>query len=306
MDNHSYSDDAKQTVEAFLSLQPVISRDIYRQKIDEAVHCQLLKTDALTASKEIVVRVLEEMFPTAEPLTLPLKDPAALEKMSNSLKQIDKINPIVHITRWSVPPIPLEHTVDDIFALLAGPRVGGNTDCIMDMVLSGAQETGCKIEKRHCATMTIQPCSGCFACEEKMLETYCSINDDMTDVYKRLLECDAFVLGFPIYTSRECGQASLFMDRLKAIFSGPWRGYKHKPKRGALVVTWAWPSEFLYRQVIYNCAFVLRYFGIDIAEVVTGCGFMGAYYQKGTAMLDQSGVASARIAGRSLALGKTE
>jgi hypothetical protein len=54
---------------------------------------------------------------------------------------------------------------------------------------------------------------------------------------------------------------------------------------------------------VENAAFVLKLFGVDTAEVVTGCGFWEAYYAKGTAKMDKSGMAQARTAGRALVLG---
>ena len=51
---------------------------------------------------------------------------------------------------------------------------------------------------------------------------------------------------------------------------------------------------------MHNIAFLIRHFGVETAEVVTGCGFWGAYYEKGTARLDRKGLEAARAAGRAL------
>lgn len=304
MDALCYAGDARELIEKFLSLQPLVNRTFYRSKIDAAVRFELLKRSMTTATREVVTDALNAAFPTAEPLTLPLTDPDRLARMVSVQSKIDRDSPAVKITRWDAPKAEYPREVENVFALLAGPRIGGNTDCILDALLDGAQPAGCSIEKSCFSELQINPCTGCFACEGKKLERYCSIHDDMFLVYERLLACDAFVLAFPIYTSRESAQAAIFFDRLKAIFSGPWRGHQHKPKRGALVVTWAWPSEYFYREVIHHSAFVLRYFGVEVEEVITGCGFMSAYYAKGTAKLDAQGIDAARAAGRQLVQGR--
>ena len=40
--------------------------------------------------------------------------------------------------------------------------------------------------------------------------------------------------------------------------------------------------------------------GFEMVEVVTGCGFWDAYYEKGSAYLDPDGMQEARIAGKRL------
>jgi hypothetical protein len=99
------------------------------------------------------------------------------------------------------------------------------------------------------------------------------------------------------------GQAQyVFFDRLKAL-SNPWVPKKPEPKKGALVATWGWPTTYLYQDVVHNTAFNLRHFGVETSEIVTGCGFWGAYYKRGSAALDKKGMEQARAAGRALCSG---
>jgi multimeric flavodoxin WrbA len=173
----------------------------------------------------------------------------------------------------------------------------------MDELLKGAREAGCAVEKLCFSDLTIAPCVGCMACEAKELETYCAIKDDMTDIYRRLLECDAFVLGFPVYTARECSQAAAFLDRLKALRTTAHYKKLGKLRKGALVVTWGWPTENAYNHVVENVSFILKLYGVETAEIVTGSGFWEAYYKKGTAKMDSSGMVQAQKAGQALVTG---
>jgi multimeric flavodoxin WrbA len=218
-------------------------------------------------------------------------------------RQINADAPLVRVRRWKLPDAGLTMPVSRVLALLAGPRKGGNTDCVMDALLSGVQSAGAVVEKYAFPDLGIAPCSGCMACESQALPDFCAIRDGMTDIYEKFLEYDAFVMGFPVYTARECSQAAIIFDRLKALRN---KGQYNKPgkiRKGALVVTWGWPSDNAYSHVVENAAFILKLFGVETVEIVTASGFWDAYYKKGAARLDTAGMAQAREAGATLVTG---
>ncbi len=301
MNNIKLSDEAKDVLEKLISVFPLASRESCRQKIMKGIDYQLLKQSSSEATKDILLKALEETLAKSfEPVILKFKSPEKLSGIVASQKQVDKENPAVRIKRWDIPALNLDVQVKNVFALMASPRKNGNTDCIMDAFLEGISESGCNIEKKYISDLKISPCIGCMACEKKELETFCAIKDDMTDLYRKFIEYDAFVMGFPVYTGRECSQASAFFDRLKALRTKGHFQKLSRKRKGALVVTWGWPSEDSYDHVVENAMFILKLFGMDTAEVVTGSGFWEAYYEKGTARLDKNGMADAKEAGRAL------
>ncbi len=296
--------DAQDVLDKFLSAFPSASRQVNREKALKGVALQLLTKGSAEADGDMVLEAIEDMFPKSfEPLTMRLRDMQALAAIAKSQKEISQEHPVVKVRRWDIPGVTLDRPVKKVLALLAGPRKKGNTDCILDAVLEGVKETGCAVEKLSFPDLTISPCIGCMACEAKELETYCAVKDAMTDIYRGFLECDAFVLGFPVYTARECSQAAAFLDRLKALRSPGNYKKLGKLRKGTLVVTWGWPTEHAYNHVVENVAFVLKLYGVETAEIVTGSGFWEAYYKKGTAQLDEKGIAQAKEAGRALVLG---
>lgn len=296
-----FTDDARELMEQFMAYFPAAMRDSYRRKVLRGVEYQMLKQGVPQASRAVLLDGLCEAFPKSfEPLLLRFKDPERLRRLMAAQKTIDQDHPLVKVRRWDVPPLESTKEIKNVFAFMASPRKGGSTDTIMDALLEGVALSGCTIEKVYVADRVISPCIGCMACEARELETYCAVKDAMTDLYGKFLECDAFVMGFPVYTARECAQAALFFDRLKALRT---TGQMHKlanKRRGALVVTWGWPTEDAYDHVVESALFVLKLFGVDTAEVVTGSGFWEGYYKKGTARLDRQGMAAAQEAGRSL------
>ena len=296
-----FTKDAQEALNSFLAPHPLITHPHHKRKIAGSVEHYLLKENAQEVTKDMLVKALEDCYPQNEPSTLRLKDP---EKMMGAIKQqqaVDKENPMVQISCWPAPEAKIAPPAQDVFAFYGGSRKGGNTDCIMDAVLEGAQAGGARVEKVSFCDKNLSPCTGCLGCQNKDLETHCVIKDDMPYIYKRFLECDAFVFGFPVYTGRESAQAAIFCDRLKAL-TDPWRKTKFTQRRGLMVATWGWPSESIYEGLVSQMSTILFMFGIEVVAVVTGSGFWDAYYQKGTAQLDQEGMEKAREAGRGLTL----
>jgi multimeric flavodoxin WrbA len=296
-----FTKDAQEALNSFLAPHPLITHPHHKRKIAGSVEHYLLKEKAQEVTKDMLVKALEDCYPQNEPSTLRLKDP---EKMMGAIKQqqaVDKDNPMVKISCWPVPEAKIAPPAQDVFAFYGGSRKGGNTDCIMDAVLEGARTGGARVEKVCFCDKILSPCTGCLGCQNKDLETHCVIKDDMPYIYKRFLECDAFVFGFPVYTGRESAQAAIFCDRLKAL-TDPWRKTKFKQRRGLMVATWGWPSDSIYEGLVSQMSTILFMFGVEVISVVTGSGFWDAYYQKGTAQLDQEGMEKAREAGRGLTL----
>jgi len=299
MQKQQYTKEAEEALNTFLAPHPLITHAYHTQQIARSVEHYLLKENAPEVTKDILVKALEDRYPQNEPSTLRLKEP---EKLMGTIKQqqaVDKENPMVKISRWPTPGRITAPPGKDVFAFYGGSRKGGNTDCIMDTVLEGVQSGGVQIEKVSFCDKNISPCTGCLGCSNKDLETHCVIKDDMPYIYKRFLECDAFVFGFPVYTGRESAQAAIFFDRLKAL-TDPWRKTKFKQRRGLVVATWGWPSENIYEGLVSQMSSIFFMFGVEMVEVVTGSGFWDAYYKKGTAHLDREGMARAREAGKAL------
>jgi multimeric flavodoxin WrbA len=299
-----WSDEAQAVCDTFLAVFPGAGKEANRIKIAKGVEFQLLKKNLDEATKDIVLEAIENAFPQSfAPITMRLRDPKALMELAASQKKVNLKNPLIRVRRWDLPRFRFDRPVKKVLALLASPRKGGNTDCIMDAMLDGVRQEGGSVEKFSFSDLAIAPCNGCLACEAKELENYCAILDDMTDLYEKFLECDGFVMGFPVYTARECSQAAVFFDRLKALGTKGQYNKLGRIRKGGLVVTWGWPSDDSYNYVAENAAFILKMFGVETTEVVTGCGFWEAYYKKSTAKMDKKGMAAAKQAGRALVTG---
>jgi len=102
-----------------------------------------------------------------------------------------------------------------VLGIVCSPRVGGNTEALMEKALSSAQEAGAEVELLSLAKKDIRFCDGCETC----IETgKCHINDDMQAIYLKLTEADGIILGTPVYFWTVTAQAKAFMDRTFAFF----------------------------------------------------------------------------------------
>ena len=115
-----------------------------------------------------------------------------------------------------------------VLGIYGSPRRKGNTAVLLDQFLKGAQAAGAQTESIHAIDLKISPCIECNDC----LKTgECSIKDEMTEVYPKLLSADLVVLAVPIFFYNIPAQAKVLVDRVQALWS---RKYilKKKPPNG--------------------------------------------------------------------------
>ena len=79
-----------------------------------------------------------------------------------------------------------------ILGIIGSPRIGGNTETLVDEVLAGAKEAGASIEKILLNNLNINPCQACNSCRKT---GNCMHKDDMVDLLDKMVESDGWVLG---------------------------------------------------------------------------------------------------------------
>jgi len=185
-----------------------------------------------------------------------------------------------------------------VLGILSSPRLNGNTDILLSEILKGASEKGANVEKVCIARMDIKFCTGCEACRKEKLPQFCVLKDDMTaGLYRKFLDADIYVIGFPIYTGRENAPLANFFDRFYGVGLGrfPWMWKDEEKKRGALVVTWGAPYPAFERTVENHCD-LLAWYGIEVREAVYAWGC----HERGEIAKDKKGLEMAYQAGERL------
>jgi multimeric flavodoxin WrbA len=91
------------------------------------------------------------------------------------------------------------------------PRKGGNTATLVEAVLRGAASKGAETQVVHLNELDMKGCQSCYACKKD--PGRCATEDDLSPLLEQMKECDAVVLGSPIYWFRVSAQLKTLIDR---------------------------------------------------------------------------------------------
>ncbi|MBI5966296.1 MAG: flavodoxin family protein [Deltaproteobacteria bacterium] len=110
-----------------------------------------------------------------------------------------------------------------VLGILGSPRVGGNSDLLLDQALAGAKDAGAEVEKIILCQKKISGCLNCEKCNESGI---CAIKDDMPEIHKKILEADAVIHSVPLYFWAMTSQMKAYLDRWCAFYDADWRLHK--------------------------------------------------------------------------------
>lgn len=110
-----------------------------------------------------------------------------------------------------------------VLGILGSPRLGGNSDILLEEALSGASAVGAEVEKVVLGQKKISGCLDCKKCNETGI---CAIKDDMPEIHKKILEADTIIHSVPVYFWAMTAQTKAYLDRWCAFFNAEWRLHK--------------------------------------------------------------------------------
>jgi len=119
-----------------------------------------------------------------------------------------------------------------ILGVVGSPRVNGNTHVLVAEILDGAEQGGAKVDIIFLNDLKIKECDGCHTCWKG---DQCSKNDDMINVYPKIIESDVIIFGTPVYWYGPTSLIKAFLDRF-VFFNCPENREKIKGKKAILVV----------------------------------------------------------------------
>jgi len=106
-----------------------------------------------------------------------------------------------------------------ILGINSSPRIGGNTDILIDKSLGGARLKGAETEKIILNKLKFSPCQ---ECENTRDDGVCIIEDDMQFVYKKIKKADAIILASPIFFGSLSAQMKMMIDRFQCIWKAKY------------------------------------------------------------------------------------
>ncbi len=102
-----------------------------------------------------------------------------------------------------------------IIAVNAGPRIGWNTDTLINKAARGAESTGAEIEKFDLFRLErYTGCISCFGCKKERFKGHCVRRDGLTPVLDAIREADGLIIGSPNYLSDLTASFHALYERL--------------------------------------------------------------------------------------------
>ena len=152
-----------------------------------------------------------------------------------------------------------------VLGIIGSPRVGGNTDILVNEVLNGAEEAGASTEKVYLNKLEIKGCQACNSCYKT---GHCAQKDDMEPLLEKMEKSYLWILGTPIYWWGPTAQFKAFLDR--------WYHPKHqefKGKRVIMVIPLGGGHERYARHTVGLLEDVFNYLSIELVEKILAPGF---------------------------------
>lgn len=176
-----------------------------------------------------------------------------------------------------------------VLMINGSPHREGNTFLALSEVAKALEEEGIESEIVWIGTKAVQGCIACYKCMEL---GRCVFHDDL---YNTLLEkskdCDALVVGSPVYYAGPNGSLCAIMDRL--MYSGG-KNFAYKPAASVAVCRRGGASAAFDR--------LNKYFTILNMPVVSSQYWNMAYGREpGDVLKDGEGLQTMRTLGRNMA-----
>lgn len=105
----------------------------------------------------------------------------------------------------------------DVLGVNGSPRKYGNTYKSLRIALMAAEYEDLETELINLVDLDIKPCLGCLCDEQKACKYPCVIDDDMRELYDKILEAKGVIIATPIYWFSPSGLTKNFLDRLTAL-----------------------------------------------------------------------------------------
>jgi multimeric flavodoxin WrbA len=271
---------AQEILEKMLNKRPAIMRAGKAEKYGRMIGLLAAQAGVATASRAMVIDAIrfcenKGLDPTFETWN----DPTTFQrKVLGPQQDIQLYNAIpVKVRRWpSAPRTPAKTpSSQKVIAFNASPRLTGNTSTLIDEALRGAAEAGASVKKYHLQKLRMEFCLGCRKCKEPDASPFCVIKDDLAPIYPEIVAADAIVVGFPVYTGRECAQLSTFLDRWDCFERNGYQEMLKAPPVAMVIGTWGYPNPDTYDFIMEKIMILLKLHRLETVEAVSACGFEG-------------------------------
>lgn len=186
-----------------------------------------------------------------------------------------------------------------VLSINGSKRKQGNTEILIQAILSPAREKEVQIESIFLGDYNIGSCTGCEGCKRSW---DCVIKDDFPQIVKKIDEADAIILASPTYWYSVTSDMKRFIDRCYSLVQFPvnrsqWIGKYQEAGKYCLTAA---ICEQHNDSAMGNTLTLLTDFsndiGLEVIESVKGLG----YFEAGSIASDQNFLQEAELAGQRL------
>ena len=129
----------------------------------------------------------------------------------------------------------------NVLGICGSPIKGGNTEHFLKEAMKTVEGDGSvNTEMILLAGKDIKDCRHCNWCLRKQEKgKFCAIEDDMVDIFPKVLGTDVLLIATPAYVARVSGHLACVMDRLRVFaFGNEYESAMKDKIGGALAVAW--------------------------------------------------------------------
>ena len=130
--------------------------------------------------------------------------------------------------------------------LMGSPRMHGNTAELCKPFVQELRNRGAEVRYDTLADKDIQPCMGCYACQDVSGEYGCAIKDDMEKIVADIQWAELIVLATPIYAWYCAAPMKNVLDRHYGLnkYYGSAEGSLWAGKKVAILATHGYDSTY--------------------------------------------------------------
>lgn len=101
-----------------------------------------------------------------------------------------------------------------ILAFMGSPRLGGNSDMMVDKAIEGAKSKGAEVEKINLVDYQNEVCIACGKCREAGA---CVTWEKTNDLLQKMMVSDAFIFGTPTWWMAMSSLLKIYTDHFGAF-----------------------------------------------------------------------------------------
>ncbi|MFP4641582.1 MAG: flavodoxin family protein [Dehalococcoidia bacterium] len=153
-----------------------------------------------------------------------------------------------------------------VLGIMGSPRKKGNTDLLLDEALKGASSMGAEVEKIVPDKLNIEPCREYYGC---LRDGNCVIQDDMDEIYPKLLEYNVIIVASPMFFYGVTAQVKALIDRCQALWARKHvlkQDFPDGTRKGVFIGVGATKGKNLFEGSILTMKYFFNAIGVKYAD----------------------------------------